>query len=54
MGPVIEKKETTYVVLTGNPNCGKMSIFELRMANVEKNSIAMTTTTTVMGFRKAL
>jgi ferrous iron transport protein B len=27
MGPVIEKKETTYVVLTGNPNCGKTTLF---------------------------
>ena len=27
MAPVIEKKETTYVVLTGNPNCGKTTLF---------------------------
>jgi ferrous iron transport protein B len=27
MGPVIEKKETTYVVLTGNPNSGKTTLF---------------------------
>ncbi|MEO8426866.1 MAG: ferrous iron transport protein B [Verrucomicrobiota bacterium] len=27
MAPVVEKKETTYVVLTGNPNCGKTTLF---------------------------
>src|SRR5213594_556502 len=27
MASVIEKKETTYVVLTGNPNCGKTTLF---------------------------
>src|SRR4030088_3537338 len=27
MAAVIEKKETTYVVLTGNPNCGKTTLF---------------------------
>ena len=27
MSPVIEKKETAYVVLTGNPNCGKTTLF---------------------------